>query len=246
MNLVATRQGQHPIWFFDLDDTLHLAHRAMFGVIDRHMTDYLVEHLQVGRSQADLLRRQYWQRYGATLLGLIRHHNIRPDHFLAETHRFDVVPHLHIEPGLQRRLQTLAGRKILLTNSPTDYANRVLHAMNLDGFFDHCCAIESMQIHGQLRPKPSRALFRVLRHQHRLGAPRRGPRPILVDDNLDNLKAAHAEGYVTILVATRGSASHGQRGVPRRLPGSGYITLRLRSAKMLVTRRNQLHHLGCH
>jgi hypothetical protein len=42
------------------------------------------------------LRRRYWQRYGATLLGLVRHHGVKAAHFLHQTHRL---------PGLEQRLR---------------------------------------------------------------------------------------------------------------------------------------------
>ena len=49
--------------------------------------------------EAQRLRENYWLRYGATLLGLVRHHGVRAAHFLAETHRM---------PGLEERLRTSA------------------------------------------------------------------------------------------------------------------------------------------
>ena len=43
----------------------------------------------------DHLREHYWQRYGATLLGLVRHHGTDPEHFLHHTHQI---------PDLEARL----------------------------------------------------------------------------------------------------------------------------------------------
>jgi putative hydrolase of the HAD superfamily len=66
------------VWFFDLDNTLHDASHAIFGAIDSRMTSYVERHLAVDRAEADRIRRHYWLRYGATLLGLVRHHGIDP------------------------------------------------------------------------------------------------------------------------------------------------------------------------
>jgi putative hydrolase of the HAD superfamily len=78
------------------------------------------------------LREHYWHRYGATLLGLVRHHGVKAAHFLEETHRL---------PGLESALRTsahdraalrrLPGRKFVLTNAPRSYALRVLSTLRL-------------------------------------------------------------------------------------------------------------------
>jgi putative hydrolase of the HAD superfamily len=40
------------------------------------------------RKRSHRIRQDYWVRYGATLLGLMRHHGTDPDTFLQETHQF--------------------------------------------------------------------------------------------------------------------------------------------------------------
>mgnify|MGYP007123201807 CR=1 FL=1 len=85
------------VWLFDLDNTLHDASRAVFGRLNGSMTDYIEQHLGLPRHEADQMRVHYWRRYGATLLGLERHHGIRAAHFLAQTHQLPVYP-----PKLQR------------------------------------------------------------------------------------------------------------------------------------------------
>jgi len=69
------------VWLFDLDNTLHDASLAVFDRLDASMTAYIAQHLGVSHEQADGLRMAYWRRYGATLLGLERHHGIRATHF---------------------------------------------------------------------------------------------------------------------------------------------------------------------
>ena len=82
------------------------------------MTDYVERELGVARDEANRLRTLYWRRYGATLLGLVRHHGVDPHHFLRETHDFDVAELLRAERGLARLFARLPGRKLLLTNAP--------------------------------------------------------------------------------------------------------------------------------
>src|SRR4051812_37633612 len=84
------------VWLFDLDDTLHDATHASFKELHVAMTDYVVRHVGVSLDEASALRQHYWLRYGATLLGLVRHHGVKAHHFLEETHRL---------PGLEDRLR---------------------------------------------------------------------------------------------------------------------------------------------
>ena len=184
-----------PVWLFDLDNTLHDASHAAFGELHVSMGDYVAEHLGLSVEEAGRLRHKYWLRYGATLLGLVRHHGVRSAHFLAETHRM---------PGLEGRLRTsahdraalarLAGRKIIVTNAPRDYAMRVLTTLRLAKHFDAIVAIEDMSMFGNLRPKPD---ARMLRHLvARLGV--MPSRCVLVEDTLVHLKAARSIGMRTI------------------------------------------------
>jgi hypothetical protein len=112
---VAPPARRRLVFFFDLDDTLHDASHAIFRQIDTRMTDYVERHLDVDRGEANRLRTLYWHRYGATLLGLVRHHAVDAAHFLRETHDFDVAALVRAERGLTRLFARLPGRKVLLT-----------------------------------------------------------------------------------------------------------------------------------
>jgi putative hydrolase of the HAD superfamily len=183
------------VWLFDLDNTLHDASAAAFGPLTQAMTAYIARELSLDPDAAAALRVQYWRRYGATLLGLIRHHAIKPAHFLHDT---------HLLPGLEQRLRhhphdaaalrRLRGRKLILTNAPVAYAERVLRALDLRRCFDGIVGIEGMTMFGQWRPKPDMRMLRAL--AARLGVPPQ--RCVLVEDTLVHQKAAHAIGMRTV------------------------------------------------
>jgi putative hydrolase of the HAD superfamily len=223
----ARRSDRQPVWFFDLDDTLHDASHAIFRVIDARMTAYVERHLDVDRAEADRLRRHYWLRYGATLLGLVRHHGVDARHFLQETHDFEVVDLLRAERGLARLFARLPGRKVLLTNAPARYATAVVRALAIHRHLGARYTIESMRVHGALRPKPSRSMLR-----HLLARERVPPgRAVLVEDSVVNLRAARAAGFGTVLV-------DGQRR--GRSARAGFVGLRLRSVLDLPRARMRL------
>lgn len=184
-----------PVWLFDLDDTLHDATRASTPHINAAMTAYVQRELRLAHGEADALRQRYWRRYGATLLGLARHHGVKPAHFLHDTHRL---------PGLEARVSGnrhdfaaiagLPGRKWILTNAPRAYAQRVLQALRIEHLFDGLIAIEDMTMFGQLRPKPDARMLRALCARLRVPP----VRCVLVEDTLSHHKAARRVGLRTV------------------------------------------------
>ena len=76
-----------PLWLFDLDNTLHDASHAIFPSISANMNTFIARVLGDGvtnatQAQVDAARIGYWKRYGATLLGLIKHHQVSAAQFL--------------------------------------------------------------------------------------------------------------------------------------------------------------------
>jgi putative hydrolase of the HAD superfamily len=183
------------VWLFDLDNTLHNASLSSFPGIDARMTAYIERELHLPRDEANALRAHYLRRYGATLLGLVRHHGVRAAHFLHDTH---VLPELeslaHGHPHDFAALDRLRGRKYILTNAPRAYAERVLAALGAAHHFDGVLAIEDMAMFGDLRPKPdARMLLWMAARLH--VAP---SRCVLVEDTLQHQKAAFRIGMTTV------------------------------------------------
>jgi len=183
------------VWLFDLDNTLHDAGAWVFGALREAMGAYVAEALQLGADDARRLNIHYWHRYGATLLGLIRHHGVKPTHFLHHTHHLPgleqrVRGHAHDNAALAR----LPGRKYILTNAPRAYALRVLATLGIARRFDGVIAIDDMHMFGQLRPKPDARMLRRL--AVRLGAT--CARCVLVEDTLVHQKAARRVGMGTV------------------------------------------------
>jgi putative hydrolase of the HAD superfamily len=206
------------VWLFDLDNTLHDTSFKIFRQMNLGMTAAVMESLNVDEATANSLRTTYWKRYGATLLGLIRHHNIDPHQFLHRSHDFDVAPLIRAERGLAAKLNRLPGRKVLVTNAPLHYARAVMKHLNIQHCFDSVWGIEQMKIHGHFRPKPSASLMRhILAHEgihpHRA---------VLVEDTIANLRGARRAGMKTIHVFHPGIPhAQGKRGRPH------YVDLRV-------------------
>ena len=74
------------LWLFDLDNTLHDTSHAIFPKIDHGMTMAVAEALNVDIDTANDVRRLYWKRYGATMIGMVRHHGVNPHDSVSYTH----------------------------------------------------------------------------------------------------------------------------------------------------------------
>lgn len=184
-----------PVWLFDLDNTLHNASPHIFPHINRSMTAYLEQHLALTRDEANALRMRYWHRYGATLLGLMRHHGTDPQHFLQETHRFERLREMMVfERALHGMLRRLPGRKIVFSNAPRVYVEAVLDIMGIRREFAAVAGIEDLAY----QPKPGIRGYRMLLARHRLN-PRRC---IMVEDSAPNLRTARRLGMRTVLVGS--------------------------------------------
>ena len=201
-----------PVWLFDLDDTLHDASTAVMPQLRESFGAYIEHHLALTREASDALRRRYWLRYGATLLGLVRHHGVSAAHFLH---------HTHLLPGLEQRVRShrhdlaalarLPGRRCILTNAPAAYAERVLGVLGVRHWFDALISIEDMRMFGQLRPKPDARMLRRLLARLRVPA----GRCILVEDALAHQKSARRVGMRTVWMQRW--TQHAERGNPAAL-----------------------------
>jgi putative hydrolase of the HAD superfamily len=179
-------------WVFDLDNTLYPPQARLFELIEVRMTAWLMRALSVDQAEADSLRSQYWQRYGTTLAGLMREHDIDPGPYLTEVHD---IPLNGWSPGRAwaSAIAALPGRRIVYTNGCAPYAERVLAARGLSGLFDAVYGIE----HAGYLPKPEREAFEAIFARDGTAA----TRAAIFEDDARNLEAPYAMGLRTVHVA---------------------------------------------
>ncbi len=201
------------VWFFDLDNTLHDAQVQIFPLMNAQINQYLMQHFGVDEAGANLMRRDFWDKYGTTMHGLMRRYGTDPREFLRATHQFpelaDMVVH---ENALRHALARLPGRKIIYSNAPRHYVDEVVRRLGVARYFDAVYSIENTRYLG----KPSLAAFRMLLRKHHLHP----ARCALVDDMLENLRTAKRLGMATVWV------SREKKSVP-------YVDLRVSSVTQL-------------
>jgi len=182
------------VWVFDLDDTLHDASSHIFPVMNKAMTQYIMDTLTLDEPNAFKLRQHYWRIYGATLKGLMRHHGVDPHHFLSSTHDpMDIENMVSVRKNLRHCINSLKGRKVIFTNAPMNYAIRVLNVLGIEDLFELVFSVESTQFH----PKPSIRGFRQLLKTIKAKA----SDCVMLEDNLAALMTAKRLGMKTIWIS---------------------------------------------
>ena len=136
---------------FDLDNTLYPESLGMDLDIDRRMTDYVARYLGISVEEAGVFRHERARKYGTTLEWLTLEHGFEDtESYFAAVHpegeEYCIAP----DPDLARILDALPLRKAVLTNSPSEHAERVLARL---GVRDRFGAIYDIRFNG-LRGKP--------------------------------------------------------------------------------------------
>jgi len=190
----------------DLDNTLYAATNGVFARMDERMTTYVARELGVDRSTADQLRVEYWQRYGTTLRGMMLHHGMAPEPFLAYVHDIGVEEMLEKDAALANALARLPGRKVIHTNGTCEHAGRVLQALGVDTQFD---AIYDIRFNEYV-PKPCRKTLHMLLEQECTPP----SRALVIDDMEDNLATARELGTGTALVSEKSATGAWDYHIP--------------------------------
>ncbi|MDO5666916.1 MAG: HAD-IA family hydrolase [Alcaligenaceae bacterium] len=221
----ARQSDSSRVWFFDLDNTIHDASHAIFDQISIGMVHAVMQHMQLDKTAAKALCELYWKRYGATMIGMHKHHQMDPEQFLLDSHSFDVAKYMKFEHHLPALLEAVPGTKYILTNAPEHYAIQVLEGLNITQYFAGICAVNQMLVLGEYRPKPAPSLLRQL--QTSLGL--EPQQCVLVEDTLSNLKSAKKEGWQTVYIYHPDTPFG-----PQQIVRPAYVDLRVRSLSELL------------
>lgn len=183
-------------WIFDLDNTLYPAHVDLFSQINQQIADYIARTLNVGEEDAIAQRRDYYQKYGTTLRGLMMEHKIDPDDYLRYVHDID-YSNVQQDPALGKAIETLPGRKYIFTNGDRPHAERTAAALGISDHFEDIFDI----VAADLMPKPNRETYD--RFLERTGVT--PVRAAMFEDLQRNLEVPHHLGMRTALIVPKGT-----------------------------------------
>lgn len=176
-------------WVFDLDNTLYNADTHSFPEMGKRMTGFVAEVLKLPLPEAEVVRKAYFKKYGTTLRGLMEEHGVPPTEFLHYVHDFDLDP---IAPCdiTRETLALMPGRKIVFTNAPLHFAERMLAHLGIDGHFTGVYAVEE----AEYWPKPMDRTYDAFFKRHAIV----GKTACMLEDMEVNLAPAHARGMTTV------------------------------------------------
>ena len=178
-------------WIFDLDNTLYHPSLKIFEEIDSRMQKFISLRLGISLKKAWMLQKEYFRKYGATLKGLMKFHQIDPKQFLDYVQKIDLEK-IKVNSELKSALAKLNGTKIVYTNSTKNYANRILKRLGLKKSFDGIFDI----IDANYIPKPSYRSYKMLLKNFNL-IPEES---IIFEDLPQNLVPASKLGMRTVWV----------------------------------------------
>ena len=178
-------------WIFDLDNTLYSGKTKVFEQVDKKMSKYISDKLNVGVEEAKKIQKNYFYEYNTTLNGMIKNHKINPDEFLDFVHDIN-IDFLQKDPALAKEIENLNGKKIIFTNGSRKHAINVTKQIGIDQLFDDIFDI----VDAEFIPKPSMEPYKKLVKKHKID-----PKLcVLVEDIARNLKPAYEMGMKTVWI----------------------------------------------
>ena len=178
-------------WLFDLDNTLYDGATKVFEQVDKKMTKFISEKLNVGSEEARKIQKSYFEEYNTTLNGMIKNHKIDADEFLEFVHDVN-LDFLNKDKVLEEEIKKLKGTKIIFTNGSRAHAENVTKRIGIDKLFDGIFDIRDCEF----IPKPSKEPYKKLVENYKIEP----QYCIFFEDIARNLKPAHEMGMKTVWI----------------------------------------------
>ena len=176
-------------WIFDLDNTIYDPKSKIFDQIDLRMKQFISSRLNISKEEAFKIQKKFYNEYGTTLSGLMKHYQIQPNEFLKFVHDVDLSK-LKKCSHLFKEINQLPGRKIIYTNGDQDYAKKVLNSLGVESLFEYILDITK----SKYIPKPSVEPLITYLNKKKINA----KTCVYFEDLEKNLENAHKYGITTV------------------------------------------------
>ena len=176
-------------WIFDLDNTIYDPKSKIFDQIDLRMKQFISSRLNISKEEAFKIQKKFYNEYGTTLSGLMKHYQIQPNEFLKFVHDVDLSK-LKKCSVLFKEINQLPGRKIIYTNGDQDYAKKVLNSLGVESLFEYILDITK----SKYIPKPSVEPLITYLNKNNINL----KTCVYFEDLEKNLENAHKYGITTV------------------------------------------------
>ena len=178
-------------WLFDLDNTLYSGQTKVFEQVDKKMSEYISQKLNINLKKAKEIQKEYFYKYNTTLNGLIKNHKINANEFLDFVHDIN-IDFLKKDEQLGIEIKKLEGKKIIFTNGSKKHAMNITKKIGVDQYFDDIFDI----VDCEFIPKPLIEPYKKLVHKHKIDP----NLCVFIEDIARNLKPAYEMGMKTIWI----------------------------------------------
>ena len=189
-------------WVFDLDNTLYPREINLWQQVDVRIRDYVAQFLKVSNDEAFRVQKDFYQRYGTTMRGMMTEHAMDPAAYLKFVHAIDHSP-LEPNPALGHAIEKLPGRKLILTNGTVEHAQNILKRLDIDSHFEDVFDI----VAAELEPKPAAQTYEKFLRRHAVDP----TRAAMFEDLARNLEVPHRVGMTTVFVVPKGDGAVGRQ-----------------------------------
>ena len=178
-------------WIFDLDNTLYSGETRVFEQVDKKMSKYISEKLNISIDEAKKIQKNYFHEYNTTLNGMIKNHKIDANEFLEFVHDID-IDFLKKDLKLIEEFKRLDGKKFIFTNGSKKHALNVTRRIGIEQYFDDIFDI----VESDFVPKPALKPYKKLVEKHKIDP----NLCVFVEDIARNLKPAYEMGMKTVWI----------------------------------------------
>ena len=175
-------------WIFDLDNTLYSGQTKVFSKIDKKMSAYISNKLNVDLVKAKEIQKKYFYESGTTLSGLMKHNGIDPYEFLDFVHDID-ISWLPKDLLLREELIKIKEKKYIFTNASHSHVKNITNQLGIKDLFDGAFAITD----ADFIPKPNIESYKKMIKKFDLDP----KKSILIEDIAHNLEQAKNLGMKT-------------------------------------------------
>ena len=178
-------------WIFDLDNTLYSGQTKVFDQVDKKMSSFISNKLNISLVEAKKIQKEYFHKYSTTLSGMMKNHKIDAMEFLDFVHDVN-LDFLGKNKDLEKEIAKIAGKKIIFTNGSRAHAENVTKRIGINKLFDGIFDI----VESNFIPKPSIEAYKILIEKYKIEP----QYCIFIEDIARNLKPAHELGMKTVWI----------------------------------------------
>ena len=178
-------------WIFDLDNTLYSGQTKVFDQVDKKMSSFISNKLNISLVEAKKIQKEYFHKYSTTLSGMMKNHKIDAMEFLDFVHDVN-LDFLEKNKDLEKEITKITGKKIIFTNGSRAHAENVTKRIGINKLFDGIFDI----VESNFIPKPSIEAYKILIEKYKIEP----QYCIFIEDIARNLKPAHELGMKTVWI----------------------------------------------